>query len=445
MFNPLTSNPFRFVVLLGLIGAVTPSWAITEKTSDWHWRAPIITNTQPDKNEFAKIQLNEAIFDASKADLGDIRVIGADAEPIPYHLTLLHNSYHPSKQWVNHNLINQVFDAQLYQQATIDTANSRLKNELKVELSDQNYYRRVHLEGSHDLSDWQLITNNPILIDINAEQSYRQDTITFSENNFRYLRITVFQMPDNITSFSIKSVSSRKRIAASIPELPVVISDQKVTLDSDNNTVVELDLAYKNLPIRNILLDFAEPRYYRAFKVEGTNSLITPPQDVARKKPMSPPVWKLLSRGVFYRIQNSDGSESEHNLVSFGGQPSFRHLKITILNQDNPALSLASVKVERAERSIIFPTTPAAPQFLLYGNAKVTAPQYDLIKAYPRLENEAMDTLALGSAEALSPSSDQLPWSERNQWLLGLILGLCMAILGYGVFRQLKKPLSDTT
>ena len=77
---------------------------------------------------------------------------------------------------------------------------------------------------------------------------------------------------------------------------------------------------------------------------------------------------------------------------------------------------------------------------LIYGNARATAPQYDLVRTLHIQPNEVMLHPSVFGEELTSNYADPRPFTERHPNLLWIALGLAIVLLGYAALRALRTP-----
>jgi hypothetical protein len=104
-------------------------------------------------------------------------------------------------------------------------------------------------------------------------QNFKVDTIKFPANNFRYLRLTVYNMTDDSRRITIETVKSAFQRTELEKELePVAVKQMVVSQDEKKNqSIIELDLGFRNLPVAGIQLETTTPYFYRGYELLGRN------------------------------------------------------------------------------------------------------------------------------------------------------------------------------
>jgi hypothetical protein len=81
---------------------------------------------------------------------------------------------------------------------------------------------------------------------------------------------------------------------------------------------------------------------------------------------------------------------------------------------------------------------------LIYGNARASAPQYDLARTLHIQPNEVMLHPSVFDEELTSNYTDPRPFTERHPNLLWLALAIAVVLLSYAALRALRTPNAPT-
>lgn len=108
-------------------------------------------------------------------------------------------------------------------------------------------------------------------------------------------------------------------------------------------------------------------------------------------------------------------------------------------NGDNPALQLSAAQWEKPVVSLLFEAHGGArPLYLLYGNSKAIAPQYDIQLVQSRFEKAAHAATQLGDVEVLEAVKPQSNSNSGSPWLWAALV-LVVGGLLWVVARLLPK------
>jgi len=429
----------RLVVILVLLGTATIGYTAFDHRG-WKWQRSIPVEAA---SGFVRLSIIPEILDQSQATLNDLRVLDGNNNLVPHviHWGRVRELTH--REWLAARLLNETFIPMQHTRVTLDFKEILEKNRIKVALSETNYRRRALLEGSNDSQTWEIVAEDLWLFDVRLQdRKFTLDTLKFPRNNFRYLRLTVYNMTDDPRRISIESAKTaffRTEDKKELVEVPV--KGTKVSFDSKKKqSIFELDLGYRNLPVAIIALEFGTSYFYRGYELVGRNQAV---EQVRRKtesgwKTIEQKVaWKKVSTGVLYRTRYKNKTSAALKLESL--KAPYRYLQLRVFNGDNPPLELKRAEVYRRETSLVFQARPQQNYTLIGGNAKVRPPDYDLAKAVRGVDEFKLPVVHSGSVELLGlPAEKTLPWSERHAALILIILAAAVGVMLVFIIKNLK-------
>ena len=196
-----------------------------------------------------------------------------------------------------------------YAAVVADFGEATEKSHIRVTLSGQNYRRRALIDGSNNSKTWEVVAEDLWLFDVSLPgQNFKVDTIRFPTNNFRFLRLTVYHMTDDPKRITIESIKSGfLRTEMGKERVLVPVKQRIVSHDEKNSqTILDLDLGFRNLPVVELQLDITIPYFYRGYELFGRNESRekVPRKTETRWDTIEQDVpWKSANRGVLYRIQ----------------------------------------------------------------------------------------------------------------------------------------------
>ena len=252
----------KLLAIICLIGSTTSANAVTDLTG-WNWRRSIDVGTS---SGFVRLAVTPEIFNESQATLNDLRVIDESDSLVPHivHWGRVHETQ--QLEWKPARLINATFVPGKYAAVVADFGEATEKSHIRVTLSGQNYRRRALIEGSNDSKTWEVVAEDLWLFDVSLPgQNFKVDTIRFPTNNFRFLRLTVYHMTDDPRRITIETIKSgflrtemeKERVLVPVRQM-VVSHDEK-----NSQTILDLDLGFRNLPVVNLQFDITTPYFYR--------------------------------------------------------------------------------------------------------------------------------------------------------------------------------------
>jgi hypothetical protein len=429
----------KILAIICLVSLVTSVNAAIDLTG-WNWQRPIDVRTS---SGFVRFSLPPEIFDESQMTLDDLRVIDENKGLVPHviHWGRVKETQH--LEWQSARLLNETFVPGKYASVTADFGEMTEKNYMMVSLSGQNYRRRVLLEGSNNSQVWEVVAEEVWLFDVSLPgQNFKVDTIKFPTNNFRYLRLTVYNMTDDPRRINIETVKSAFQRTEMEKELvPVSLKQMFLSQDEKNRqTILELDLGFRNLPVVSLQFEITTPYFYRGYEILGRNE---PKEKVARKTETKWDTieqdvpWRSVYRGVLHRIQHKQ-KISESLKVEDIRAP-YRLLQVRIFNGDNPPLKIDRVSLYRRDTSLVFQVQPGQVYTLIGGNPKSREANYDLAKSIQGIDEFTLPVVNIGSSTTI-PHKEQIPpWTERHSTLLWAILVLVVGTMIVLIVRNLKK------
>lgn len=430
---------FRINIALGAALCLVATVAFASfSTNGWTWKHPVAPGEGA--AGFVRLVVTPELFDGLEPDLCDLRILDPEGNLTPHLVrwdwTAPKTPEHPRRA----RLFNPTWVPRTHSRVTADFGAPFEKEYISVQLSGMNYCRRALVEGRHGTGPWEMLADGLWLVDIHGQGAYKLDRLRLPRNDFRYLRITVFNMPDDFERITITEVATEPAVA--MPEaFPLPVQHMSSSIDEKTgDTVLEIDLGYRHLPLASIALQTDTPLFYRGIQIAGRNSLVSQ----HRRRTESGWVvteqetpWQPVRSAVIYRMQEGGDTWLVNKAPLDGVQ--YRYLRVIIANGDNPPLNIGSVQVERYGADLIFMQEPGLQYILIGGNPEAKPARYDLEKAVPDLDIAALPEVVVGVREPLPQAKEKVPWTERHGWLLWAVLLLAAGILAVLVWANLHR------
>ncbi len=371
------------------------------------------------------VVLDRDVYENARPDLADLRIVDDGGRETPYLLAHVDERPAPSTRPA---MRDASFVRGRKTMVTLDFGAPTLKSHLTLALSGDNFRRRVTVEGRGRRDpEWVTIVDQAYVFAVPAPAAARYETIALPENNHQLLRVTVFHGPDDPERIQIidawAGIEERRR-----PREAAISARMTRAEDSRaHETILTFDLGARFQPFRGIVLDVADPRFWRGVGVEAR---VDPPPDHA-----GPPLaWTFLCEGAIYRAE-ADGEVRESRRVEVAGR--HRVVRVRIRNRDDAPLQIAGATVMAPVERIAFEATPGGRYRLTYGDHRRQAPAYDLARTVgdPALFAARARQGALGPPVPTPPPEPVVPpWTDRHPVLLWA--GLVAVVLALGALTR---------
>ena len=367
----------------------------------------------------AVIVLDRDVYENARADLGDLRISDDEGREVPYLLVGAADDSAPTTRPV---LRDASYVRGEKAMVTLDFGAPTPKSALTLALSGDNFRRRVTVEGRDGRDrEWVTIVDRAYVFAVPPPAAARYETIALPENGHQLLRVTVFRGPDDPDRIGIIDARASLGQGRRPPETALSAGVNRAEDTRSHETILTLDLGARHQPFRGVALEVAAPRFWRGVTVEAR-------VDPAPGREAVPLSWTSLGEGAVYRVEH-EGDVRESLRVDVCGR--HRVIRLRIRNRDDAPLPIGAVTVMAAEERIAFEAAPGRSYRLAYGDARRTAPSYDL----SRTAGDAALFAAQGRPGTIGPAVRQrdvdpvVPWTERNPALLwGGLLAVVLAL-----------------
>jgi hypothetical protein len=358
-----------FALALSLGSLFGPSTSTAQfNPQDWGWRTTLTLSRGT--GGMVALPLDGPLYDRLVTPPHDLRLVNDRGALVPHVIQCGRTTAASTVVTRPVQIINRTYTPKRFSRAVLDFGERIVKNRLAIGLSGQNYRRRVVIEGGDDGTSWETLAENLFLFDIQLpEHSHRVDTLAFSENSFRYLRVTVENMPDDPERIEIHGAIAFYEEPAGNPQLTGVEVVNR-TVEQDQ-TVVTLDLGFRFLPLQSVALVVDDPLFQRGYTVEGRNTITHKhyrrAEEAWRAHEIETP-WSSVSRGTFYRRQD------QRKLSELTGavipHAAYRYLRVTIKNNDDKPLLSGTSRSSAGPALSFLKRNPGANTFFTAEAAK---------------------------------------------------------------------------
>jgi hypothetical protein len=406
-----------YLVLSTPTGVVAAAAAIYERRLDVADRGPV------------SVRIGAHIYDTARFDLGDLRVIDSEGRDVAYWLKRGERS--PQREPWQPAIRNRSFETGQNARVTLDLGTRITKSAVALSLSGDSFRRRVSVEASDDGDTWRMIQAGAWVFAV-PEPPTRFETVSFPENDERYLRVTVHNAPDDPARIRIRAARVW-RVAPPRTESFLEPRTDVYQAEELRETHVLLDLAARHQPFEAVLLDVADPHFFRRVTVEARLDPLP-----RRGEHTESPFWVEIGSGSIHRVEAGEAG-AERLRVEVSGRA--RVLRLRISNGDDRPLSVSRARLATPIEHVVFRAVPGETYRVRYGDHTLQAPVYDLERSVGGPDEWAASALQVGLGPPVlvpGPAPEPLPWSERHPALLWAGLVGAVAALGFLTWRALS-------
>lgn len=362
---------------------------------------------------------------ASPGNLGDVRILAADGQEVPW---ALRNTPAPR---ASTELPVQLLDPVVFpdgsSQATFDLGqNPSPHNQLALRLEGEEFLRHLVVEVSEDRQQWGKLAEGVVFRVTTGGVVSQQVVVSYPRSGARYLRVTLKaeagKPPVRVTG----GVLHHRPAASTEPlgRIPLALMRREENA-SLRLTAFYLDAGGSGVPLRQVSVEIADTRFERRVTVEGSEG---------------GSLWVPVGGGVLYRAGAVEG-------LQLPVATSKRYLRLLVENGDNPPLNVLAAWGEYRLQQLLFEAKTAGAYTLYVGARGITAPAYDLPASLARMSRVDWQEARLGPVlpnPAFAPEAPAVsqPFSERYRAAIAGALLLLLGGLALWAWRLLRQAQS---
>ena len=113
---------------------------------------------------------------------------------------------------------------------------------------------------------------------------------------------------------------------------------------------------------------------------------------------------------------------------------------MTVINRNDAPLTDVRAELYTTPRHVVMQQAPGQQYRLIYGNARATAPQYDLARTISSGAAGRPVPATTGDETENSGYANPAPWTEQHQSVLWAALGIAILVLGALAVRTMRGP-----
>lgn len=380
-------------------------------------------NTITDTGYYS-ISLDPEILARSKSGLNDIRLFSCtekDSIEIPYLVEWMGNKVEGSS--VSFERINDSYNQKCCSYITLKFPRKQIINQIKLDVTDDNFDKRVMVEGSYDNGKWYVIAEHLRIVRLrNGTVDFYYPILDIPDSEYNYFRLKFDDDGSKKITIMNASAFENKVTEGKYRELKVVKQTQK------ENKKEKISEVYVDFPA-NYMLSYitlsskGKTDFYRninIYRSVGTYKTANGEHES----------WEAIGSGVI--------SSKEGNKFHLWNSQT-KKLKIEIINYDDQPVEISDVKAFSEEIRLLTQLPISDNTWICYGKENDQAPVYDLVHFREKIPTTLKET-GYGIEEVkilpLKPGKEGLITNKTWLWVAMVVVIL---LIGYFALTMLKK------
>lgn len=390
----------------------------------WRYSRPVQQNSPADtktSESAAEIRLPWDLFVHCNVGLSDVRLVDDKGQEVPYELRIAHSSIRSESHAAG--ILENSFVSGKFTQVVGDLGrDAPFYDRVRVETPSSDFIVWAEVALSDDAKTWRVVEPRAPIARFRKRSVDGTQVIPFQGLNSRYIRVRIFATEHLFAVDGLTVLREESRVAA-LAEVPAAF--QLTKSDDTTETAWTSSLDASRAPVSRLTFAAETSEFYRAVRISGSEDGKT---------------WNYRGSGVIFRYK-LDGKTRESLSVDFPEWPENRLLRVDVINGNDQPLRGAHLTLLAVPRVLVFKTQPNASYRVVYGNARASAPQYDL-SHYLDAESAKPVYLALsaGPEELTANYRDPRPFSERHPEVLWISLGAAILLIGVTAVKTLRTP-----
>lgn len=409
-------------------------------------------------SDILAVCLDSPVYDNTAANFADIRITNKDRVEIPFVIkqnfireSKYKNKLCPSKILSLNKLTNNRIEVIIRRS---DRKNVPVPGIMEFKTPNKNYEKQIAVYGSNDLTDWKELANNQTIFDYSQVIDLANNSVILRPDNFIYYKAIISNFLETSTS-PLSELVRESRHGEDFSRIEKIIKRDepfkinkislkakiKIQTDRKNETkeypvtvgnvinkpeTSEILITTSRQPLVNFRIETISVNYSRKVLLKGSND---------QKK------WSnIVDDGKIISVNIADYKKIDQDIVF--PEKRFKYYNVIIVNGDAPSIDISSVKafgnVYHAE--LLNKKENGQLMLLYYGGKEIPIPKYDVQEILEKINNPSMEYLILGEPEN-NPDFEakKLKPFLNSKPLFYIITGAMLIILGWAVFKNLKK------
>ena len=355
------------------------------------------------KSTYKQFFLTEDIYENSKNNLGDIRIIDKNGKEVPYVIETGKEQEKNSEKIVARAKIDEVLTKKDKMEFIVKfNSDNSLKdiigNRLEL-ITSKNFYTEYTLLGSNNGTDWEQVTSGEIY----KTPDKSNLTIEFSEKRYEFYKIVTPLDKGNIFSEAILKLSSNEA-----GKLKTVGTKLDYKIEQEGKSTI-LKIKSKFLPLKNIVLDVND-EFQRNYTVRSGDNFYV--------------------EGIISKV-----GEKSNLIINLENVPKLSEIIVEIQNGDNSPLKIKGVIGNYVPDRIVFRATEGEDYKITFGDENLNKPEYDIVEFADSIKER--DEVLVGKLE--KSEGNNISKSKDYTVYYNVFIGFVVIVLIGFMIRKIGK------
>jgi len=380
-----------------------------------------------EKENYCTLMLSPEVMARSKSNLSDIRIYNianSDTTEVPYLMNWMGSNI--KEVSIPFQLINDTYNEKCCSYVTLKFSKKQTINQIKLNVSDSNFDKRLKIEGSNDNKEWFTIKEHLRIVRFrNASEDYSYTTLNFNSSEFTYFRIKFDDDGSSRINVTEAYAFENQLIEGKYSDLK--ISDKKqIENKKEKTSEIIIDFPFSYLVNYITIKSNYKTDFYRNINIYGSSGTIkTEKGDIEN--------WYMINTSIFSSIEN--------NIINCNNSKT-KKLKLEIINYDNEPLAIDEIKAFAEQCQLVANLPQSENLYLVYGKENDNSPNYDLIHFKDKIPNE-LSVVDYGTEQVKLISIDKPEQLIKSKMWLWIVMAVVLVIIGYFALSMLKKEQGD--
>lgn len=377
------------------------------------------------RDGFYNLLISPEISQHLNNDLSDIRIFDNQHKEVPYLLRVESPEYY-AERFVEYEIVENQSKPRCCTSLMLRNASRTPINNIRLLIKNAEASREVSLLGSDDKKNWFSIKDNFILSAPQSTSATKEiEIVGFPWSNYEYYLLNIKDSTNAPLNILKAGYYEGQSSAGNFTTLPLNVN----AYDSAKRTFVEITL--NSLQILDKLeIDVSGVKYYRRHAVISEKRVRTE-KNGKRTEYFSP-------------IESFELTTGRKAIVELPHARA-QHFRIEIANDDNPPLTISSIKAFQLNRYLAVWLTKDTPYTIQFGQPNLRPAVYDLSFFRDSIPKN-IDIIEARDLKLL-PTSSSAPaasffTSKNIIWIAIVIVAL---VLGYMSIKLVRESANAKT